>query len=144
MLLYVAARAQNFDQVILPACELGAVVLSDRFTDSTLAYQGDGRGLGQNVVMTLHDIACHGLQPDITICIDIDVETARERTRERNPETRDRIEEESADFHNRVRQAYLHLGEMFPKRIRIIDGRGTTEDVAKRVWAAVEPVLHVR
>ena len=146
MLLYFAARAQNFDERILPAWDRGAVVLSDRFTDSTIAYQGYGRGLGQNVVMTLHDIACHGLQPDVTICIDIDVETARERTRarNRNPEIRDRIEEETIDFHNRVRQAYLQLGEVFPKRIRIIDGRGTTEQVAERVWAAVEPVLHVR
>jgi dTMP kinase len=143
MLLYFAARAQNFDQVILPAWERGAVVLSDRFTDSTLAYQGDGRGLGQNVVLTLHDIACHGLQPDLTICIDIDLETALERARERNRDrqTRDRMDEETAEFHNRVRQAYLKLGEMYPDRIRIIDGRGRLEDVAARVWAAVKPVL---
>jgi dTMP kinase len=146
MLLYFAARAQNFDERILPAWDRGAVVLSDRFTDSTIAYQGYARGLGQNVVMTLHDIACHGLQPDITICIDIDVETALERTRARNAssQSRDRIEEEATDFHKRVRHAYLQLGEMFPERIRIIDGRGTTADVSKRVWAAVEPVLHVR
>ena len=75
MLLYFAARAQNFDERILPAWERGAVVLSDRFTDSTLAYQGGGRELGPDVVMQLHDIACHGLQPDLTICIDIDTET---------------------------------------------------------------------
>src|SRR5688572_21329328 len=92
MLLYFAARAQNFDERILPAWDQGAYVLSDRFTDSTLAYQGHGRGLGTNTVMTLHDIACHGLQPDLTVCIDIDVETAIERARGR--QKRDRIEEE--------------------------------------------------
>jgi dTMP kinase len=143
MLLYFAARAQNFDQLILPAWDRGAVVLSDRFTDSTLAYQGHGRGLGQNVVMALHDIACHGLQPDLTICIDIDLETALERAsaRNRDRQARDRMDEETAEFHNRVRQAYLQLAKTFPNRIRIIDGRGRLEEVAARVWTAVKPVL---
>jgi dTMP kinase len=146
MLLYFAARAQNFDERILPAWDRGAVVLSDRFTDSTLAYQGDGRGLGHSVVMTLHDIACHGLQPDLTVCIDIDLETALERARERNKDqqTRDRMDEQARDFHERVRQAYLKLGEVYPERIRIIDGRGRLEDVANRVWAVVEPVVRER
>jgi dTMP kinase len=71
MLLYFAARAQNFAERILPAWERGAVVLSDRFTDSTLAYQGAGRELGPEVILQLHDIACHGLQPDLTICTSI-------------------------------------------------------------------------
>ena len=138
MLLYFAARAQNFDERILPAWDRGAYVLSDRFTDSTLAYQGHGRGLGPNVVMTLHDVACHGLQPDLTICIDIDVETAIERAKSR--QQRDRIEEEAAEFHNRVREAYLELARKNPERIRLIDGRGTRADVAERVWAAVRDV----
>ena len=138
MLLYFAARAQNFDERILPAWERGAYVLSDRFTDSTLAYQGHGRGLGTNVVMTLHDIACHGLQPDLTICIDIDVETAIERARSR--QKRDRIEEETAEFHTRVREAYLDLAHKNPERIRLIDGRGTLAEVAERVWEAVRNV----
>jgi dTMP kinase len=138
MLLYFAARAQNFDERILPAWDRGAYVLSDRFTDSTIAYQGYGRGLGPNVVMTLHDIACHGLQPDLTICVDIDLETAIERARSR--QKRDRIEEEAADFHNRVREAYLELAKEHPNRIRLIDGRGTKSEVAERVWAAVHDV----
>lgn len=143
MLLYFAARAQNFDQLILPAWDRGAVVLSDRFTDSTIAYQGHGRGLGQNVVMMLHDIACHGLQPDLTVCLDIDLETSLERTRVRNLEsqTRDRMDEEPSDFHNRVREAYLELARKHPNRIRIVDGRGGKEDVAARVWTAVKPAL---
>lgn len=138
MLLYFAARAQNFDERILPAWERGAFVLSDRFTDSTLAYQGHGRGLGTDVVMTLHDIACHGLQPDLTICIDIDVKTAIERARSR--QKRDRIEEETPEFHTCVREAYLDLARKNPQRIRLIDGRGSVVDVAEKVWAAVRDV----
>jgi dTMP kinase len=138
MLLYFAARAQNFDEKILPAWDRGAYVLSDRFTDSTLAYQGHGRGLGPNVVMTLHDIACHGLQPDLTVCIDIDVDTAIERAMSR--QQRDRIEQEPAEFHQRVRDAYLELARKNPQRIRLIDGRGTRAEVAERVWAAVSGV----
>jgi dTMP kinase len=146
MLLYFAARAQNFDERILPAWDRGAIVLSDRFTDSTIAYQGHGRGLGVNLVMTLHDIACHGLQPDLTICIDISLETALERAKERNrdQQTRDRMEEQAAEFHNRVREAYLELSRLHPERIRLIDGSGTLGEVAERIWAAVEPVLRER
>jgi dTMP kinase len=109
MLLYFAARAQNFDEIILPSWERGAVVLSDRFTDSTLAYQGAGRGLGPDVVMKLHEIACHGLDPDLTIYLDIDTATAMERAAARGPV--DRIDGETTDFHTRVRSAYLDLAQ---------------------------------
>jgi dTMP kinase len=138
MLLYFAARAQNFDERILPAWEKGAVVLSDRFTDSTLAYQGGGRELGRDVVMQLHDIACHGLQPDLTICIDIDTHVGLQRVSTRGEGARDRIEEEAIEFHKRVREIYLELGRQFPDRIKIIDGNGRMQDVAERVWRVVE------
>lgn len=139
MLLYFAARAQNFDERILPAWEAGAVVLSDRFTDSTLAYQGGGRELGQAVVMQLHDIACHGLQPDLTICIDIDTEVGLQRVLSRGGDRRDRMEAQDVAFHKRVREIYLQLAQQFPDRIKIIDGNGRMEDVAARVWRVVEP-----
>lgn len=143
MLLYFAARAQNFDERILPAWQRGAIVLSDRFTDSTLAYQGDGRGLAHSVVMNLHDIACHGIQPDLTVCIDIDLASARERILWRTTAdgNRDRMEEQAQEFHERVRQAYLKLAETYPQRIRIIDGKGTVDEVSERVWDAIQPVL---
>jgi dTMP kinase len=146
MLLYFAARAQNFDERILPAWDRGAVVLSDRFTDSTLAYQGEGRGLGPNIVMTLHDIACHGLQPDLTIYIDIDLETSLERAgkRTRDLETTDRMEQEASEFHLRVREAYLKLAQQNKDRIRIVDGRGTIEEVAGRIHEVIWPVLKNR
>jgi dTMP kinase len=139
LLLYFAARAQNFDERILPAWEKGAVVLSDRFTDSTLAYQGGGRGLGEDVVMQLHNLACHGLTPDLTICIDVDVETGLERTRKREVRKPDRMDEQSIEFHRRVRDAYLDLARRYPERIKIVDGRGAMEDVSERVWGIVEP-----
>ena len=138
MLLYFAARAQNFDERILPAWERGAVVLSDRFTDSTLAYQGGGRGLGPDVVMQLHDIACHGLQPDLTICIDIDTEAGLERTRTRNGSKAGSHGRTGGRVSPQVRQIYLDLGREYPERIKIIDGEGTRKDVAERIWRIVE------
>jgi dTMP kinase len=139
MLLYFAARAQNFDEIILPAWEGGAVVLSDRFTDSTIAYQGAGRGLGEDVVMQLHDLACHGLHPDLTVYLDIDTATSMERAAARGPV--DRIDGETTAFHTKVREAYLDLAKRNASRIVVVDGRGTIPEVHERVWAAVEKVL---
>jgi thymidylate kinase len=148
MLLYFAARAQNVEQWIRPALDRGAIVLSDRFTDSTLAYQGAGRGLGRDVVLTLHQIACAGLNPDLTVCIDIDVATslARAHARNRGIEDKDekRMDEQAADFHARVREAYLQLAAEHPHRIRIIDGAAEPEQVASRVWNTVSETLDVR
>lgn len=140
MLLYFAARAQNFDEVILPEWRAGAIVLSDRFTDSTLAYQGEGRNLGPNVVMQLHDIACHGIHPDLTIYIDIDLETGLHRARTRNT-SGDRLDEEATSFHERVRAAYLRLAAEHPDRIRVVDGRGSINEVQERIWSVVSPAL---
>ncbi|HYO82519.1 MAG TPA: dTMP kinase [Bryobacteraceae bacterium] len=139
MLLYFAARAQNFDEIILPAWKDGAVVLSDRFTDSTLAYQGAGRGLDEGTVLQLHDIACHGLQPDLTVVIDVDQETGSLRCRERGRS--DRIEAQEPAFHNRVREAYLGLARKHPARMRVVDGCGPISEVAERVYAHVREVL---
>src|SRR5579862_5433318 len=84
LLLMFAARAQNVEQWILPALEQGQIVVCDRFTDSSIAYQGSGRGLGWKTVLYLDRIACHGLVPDLTLCIDIDTETGLARARSRN------------------------------------------------------------
>jgi len=138
MLLYFAARAQNFEERILPAWKAGAIVLSDRFTDSTLAYQAGGRGLGRNVVMQLHEIACRGLQPDLTICVDVGTETGLSRTRLRNGANRDRMDEQALEFHRKVRSIYLELASENPERIKLIDGNGTIEDVSERIWNVVK------
>jgi dTMP kinase len=136
MLLYFAARAQNVDQIIAPALKQGKIVLSDRFTDSTMAYQGLGRGLGEALVNTLDQVACRGLKPDVTILIDIDLETSLARARARNRENSnaDRMDEQAVEFHERVRAAYLRMAEREPARFRVIDGRGGVAAVAEQVW----------
>ncbi|HTF61409.1 MAG TPA: dTMP kinase [Edaphobacter sp.] len=144
MLLYFAGRAQNVDEWILPALERGTTVLSDRFTDSTLAYQGAARGLGSDVVMALHQIACRGLLPDLTIYLDIDLDTSLERAHARNRLIEDkderRMDEQAVEFHHRVRQEYLKLAEMEPDRIKVIDGRSDRNAIAARIWETVHRV----
>ncbi len=144
MLLYFACRAQNVDEWILPALDRGAMVLSDRFTDSTLAYQGAARGLGRDVVMALHQIACRGLLPGLTIYLDIDLDTSLERAHARNLLIEDkderRMDEQAVEFHHRVRQEYLKLAEMEPGRIKVIDGRADRKTIAARIWETVHRV----
>jgi dTMP kinase len=142
LLLYFASRAQNVDEVIRPALEAGRTVLCDRFTDSTLVYQGCGRGLDTDIVHDLDRIACRGLKPDATILIDIDLETSLMRARRRNERvgsSESRIDDESAAFHERVRRGYLALAEAEPDRIVVIDGREPISEVGRRIREA----LHV-
>jgi dTMP kinase len=144
LLLMFAARAQNVDQAILPALSAGQVVICDRFTDSTLVYQGAARGLGAEVVYELDRIACRGLVPDLTLLMDIDVDAGLERAHRRNQRTQDvetRIDEQSLDFHRKVRAAYLQLAEDEPARVKLIDGSRDETEVAAAVWALVEPLL---
>ena len=151
LLLYFACRAQNIDERIRPALARGEIVVSDRFTDSTLAYQGAGRGLGEDVVMQLHRVACRGIEPGLTILIDIGLEDSIARARSRNAETKSnetRLDDEALDFHKRVRDTYMRLAAAEPHRIVVIDGRRPIEAIAEDVWLAVEGRLaeaqHVR
>jgi len=144
LLLMFAARAQNIDQWILPALSKGDVVLCDRFTDSTLVYQGIARGLGSEIVYEVDRIACRGLIPDLTLVIDIDVETGLGRARSRNDlaqQVETRMEEQTTLFHKQVREAYRRLAEDEPRRVRLIDGNRRPEEVAADVWRQVEPLL---
>jgi dTMP kinase len=148
LLLYFASRAQNVDQWILPALSQGAVVVCDRFTDSTLVYQGTGRGLGQEVVLDLDRIACRGLVPDLTIYLEIDLETALARARARNRELLDtpqgietRMDDQAAEFHQKVREAYAALAIRHSGRIRVIDAARPVDDIARDVWNAVAAML---
>ena len=144
LLLMFAARAQNVDQVILPALSQGSVVLCDRFTDSTLVYQGVARGLGAEVVYDVDRIACRGLVPNLTLIVDIDIEAGLARAHRRNERTQDvetRLDEQSLDFHHKVRAAYHHLAEEEPKRVKLVDGSRSEAEVAADVWAIVEPIL---
>ncbi len=144
LLLMFACRAQNIDQWILPALAEGQIVLSDRFTDSTLVYQGIARGLGTEVVYEVDRIACRGLVPDLTLVIDIDTETGLNRARTRNRRTQDvetRLDEQELSFHRKVRDAYHQLAADEPKRVRLIDGGRDENAVAKDVWQAIDGLL---
>jgi dTMP kinase len=144
LLLMFACRAQNVDQWILPALARGEIVVSDRFTDSTLAYQGAGRGLGAELVYEVDRIACRGLVPDLTLIVDIDTETGLARAHTRNRRTEDvetRIDQHEVSFHRKVREAYHQLAADDPKRIRLIDGGRAEEEVARDVWEAVRGLI---
>jgi len=139
LLLYFASRAQAVDAVIRPALARGAFVVSDRFTDSTLVYQGAGRGLDPGLIRQLHAIACQEIQPDLTLILDITPEQGRARAEIRA--TLDRLEAEPPEFHARVRAAYLALAAAEPGRIALIDAGGQRDDVAASVWAKVSARL---
>jgi dTMP kinase len=140
LLLYFGSRAQNVEQVIRPALSEGRLVLCDRFTDSTLVYQGCGRGLDSQIVLDLDRIACQGLKPDLTVLIDVDLETSLNRARRRNQRTdssESRIDEEENAFHERVRRGYLALAAQERDRFVVIDGRGEIGEIAAAVRQAV-------
>ncbi len=146
LLLMFASRAQNVDQSILPALSQGRVVLCDRFTDSTLVYQGVARGLGAELVYEVDRIACRGLVPNLTLMIDIDTETGLARANRRNQRAQDvetRMEEQAIGFHRQVREAYRQLASDEPARVKFINGGRDESAVAADVWAAVEPLLRV-
>ncbi len=140
LLLYFASRAQNVAQVIRPALDAGQIVLCDRFTDSTLVYQGCGRGLDAATVLQLDAIACQGLRPDVTVLIDIDLETSLARAKKRNArigQSESRIDDESAAFHDAVRRGYLALAANEPERFLVIDGRTDVGGVYARIQEAL-------
>ncbi len=144
LLLMFAARAQNVDEWILPALSRAEIVLCDRFTDSTLVYQGAARGLGPEVVYEVDRIACRGLVPDLTLVVDIEPELGLERAHKRNKNTQDvetRIDEQAIGFHRKVRETYLQLAADEPHRVKLIDGARSVEEVEKDVWDAVSKAL---
>ncbi|WP_299178656.1 dTMP kinase [uncultured Neptuniibacter sp.] len=126
LLLMFAARAQHLANVIKPALERGCWVISDRFTDATFAYQGGGRGVDYDNIQTLERLVQHGLQPDLTLLLDLDVEVGLQRASARS--VPDRFEQEKLAFFRNVRSAYLQRAENEPERFAIIDaGKGLDE-----------------
>jgi dTMP kinase len=135
LLLYFANRAQNVDQVIRPALADGKLVLSDRYTDSTIAYQGAARGLGVDVVRQLHSIACRQTEPNLTFYVRVSPEVSAARL---SSQAKDRLENEGAEFHRRVFDAYEALAAAEPERVVTIDGNRPPQDVAESIWAIVK------
>lgn len=155
MLLFAAARAQLVARVIAPALRAGRDVVADRYVDASLAYQGIGRGLGIEVVRSVNAVATGGVLPDLTLLLDIDTATglarARGETRDRGGKTApadgvggDRMEEEVAAFHQRVREGFLLLAQKEGHRIRVIDARGSVDAVQRAIQEAVAPMLSRR
>ena len=144
LLLFLAARAQLVEKVIRPRLEAGEWVICDRFGDSTLAYQGYGRGMDLATVGELNRFACGTLKPDLTLLLDLPLEVANARRRARETGTgtvADRIELAGGGFHERIRNGFLELQRLEPERIRLIDASGTPEEVFARVWKSISPIV---
>ena len=141
LLLFLASRAQQVKNVMLPALERGAWVISDRFSDSTMAYQGYGRGLPLDVLRVANDFACEGLRPDVTFLLEVSPEVAHARMRMREVATHteaDRIEKAGDDFHERLRRGYAELAEAEPGRIVRIDANSTIDQVWDQIWTSLK------
>ena len=123
--LFLADRAQNIDIIVNPAVKAGKIVLCDRHIDSTVAYQGYGRGLDIERINMLNNLATNGKKPDLTFVFDVDVETSMKRV----GKEKDRMESAGIDFHNRVRQGYLELAKQDPQRIKVIDATKSIEEI---------------
>ena len=141
LFLYLASRAEHVSNIIIPGLEAGNVVISDRFGDASVAYQGGGRGLGTETVEALNQVATSGVKPDVTFLMDLDPREGLSRLiKGRGEHARDRIENEVLEFHERVREAYLQSSRREPGRFVVIDARLSREEVEAQI-ASVEKIL---
>jgi len=136
LLLYYSSRAQHVREVIYPALLHNKIVITDRFTDSTIAYQGYARGIELTVINTLNELVVPDLKPFLTFLLDIEVEEGLRRNRDAHK--KDRFELETIEFHNRVRRGYLQIAEKEPQRIKVIDGSRSIEEVNKDIIEIIE------
>jgi dTMP kinase len=148
LLLYAAARAQHVEQIIKPALRAGKIVLCDRYCDATTVYQGHARGIDLALIARLNALATEGCSPALTLLLDMPHDCGLSRARQRNaavtgPEE-GRFEEESLDFHRRVREGYLTLARQEPNRLQVVDALGTREKVAQRIWKIASDFLEHR
>lgn len=146
LLLFLAARAQNLEETIIPALKQGKIVLCDRFNDSTIAYQGAGRSLGVSRVQLLCELACRGVAPDLTLFLDVDPSVGIKRTLETAKENAqrgkvDRIEAEAISFHQTVRKAFLDIALQSPERFKIIDANQSREAVFEQAMNVINTSL---
>ena len=135
--LFLADRAQHADCIIKPAVNNGIIVLCDRHTDSTIAYQGYGRGVNISELKRLNEIAVGGLKPDLTIVFDIDIKTSMMRV----GAEKDRMESSGTEFFEKVRNGYLEIAGQEPQRVKVIDSTQSIEDIHKQVLRLVNNVI---
>jgi dTMP kinase len=141
LLLFTAARAQLVREIIAPALVRGAIVLSDRFLDSSTVYQGIGRNLSLDPVQQINQFAVGNVMPDLTLVIDVPTDVSLKRIRQRASDVPDRMERENIDFYRKVREGYLLLAKGLPTRFVVIDGTKTEDAIEKAIWEAVKPRL---
>lgn len=144
MALYFADRSQHLREVIWPALEAGRIVICDRFTDSTLAYQGHARGIARRLIHSLDRIMTGGYRPRFTVLLDLPVERGLRRARGRNRRSQrergeGRFEQERLQFHRRVRQAYLQMARREPERFTVVPSRGSRQDIHEEIWMRLAP-----
>ena len=141
LLLFTAARAQVVREVIAPALTRGAIVLSDRYLDSSTVYQGIGRNLAADPVAQINRFAVGNVMPDLTIVIDVPTEVSLARIRQRASDLPDRMERENIDFYKKIREGYLVLAQGLPDRFAVFDGTLSPDGLEKKIWATVRERL---
>lgn len=134
--LFLADRAQHIDCIIKPALKEGTIVLCDRHTDSTVAYQGYGRGLDLEQIHKLNNIATGGVKPDLTIVLDVDVETSQTRV----GKEKDRMESAGIEFFERVRNGFLEIAKQEPQRVKVINSADSIENIHKQIIELVKKI----
>jgi dTMP kinase len=147
LLVFAADRAQHVRRIVLPALESGEVVISDRYADATVAYQGAGRGFPSELIAQIVQLATGGLKPDLTLLFDVSIEDATARTTRRKfaaRDARDRLDVEDAEFHTRVRDAYLRIAAAEPTRVKVIDTTGPVDRTQQRVQEVIVAFLKAR
>jgi dTMP kinase len=142
LLLFTAARAQLVREVIAPALVRGAIVLCDRFLDSSTVYQGIGRNLAPDPVNQINRFAVGNVMPDITIVIDVPTALSLERIRRRASDLPNRMERENIDFYDKIREGYLVLAKGMPERFVVVDGSRDEESTEKKIWEQLKDQLH--
>jgi dTMP kinase len=143
LLLYAADRAQHVRALVRPALDSGHIVLSDRYADATVAYQGAGRGFPDAIVAEVVALATGGLMPDLTLIFDLPVDESQRRAHRRSDKghQRDRLDAEDAAFHTRVRDAYQRIANAAPERVHVIDAAGSVQETQAQVMRIVMPFL---
>lgn len=141
LLLFTAARAQVVREVIAPALNRGAVVLTDRFLDSSTVYQGIARNLAPDPVSQINRFAVGDVMPHLTVVIDVPTEVSLKRIRQRASDLPDRMERENITFYKKVREGYLLLAQQWPERVVVVDGTQTADAIEQQIWIEVEKCL---
>lgn len=136
--LFLADRAQHIDTLVKPAIEAGKIVLCDRHTDSTVAYQGYGRGVDLEQIKMLNKLATSGLTPNLTFVFDVDLETSQSRV----GKNKDRMESAGLEFHQRVKEGFLEIAKAEPDRVKVINSKDSIENIFDNVKSIFEKLIH--